>query len=75
LIEAQAASVYRSAWRTLPLTFPKKDLPRVPEHWRSFGTRISPLTGSPRLAVTPGCAMTNYATHCLNRRPALPHVL
>jgi hypothetical protein len=28
--------------------------------WRSFGTRISPLTGSPRLAVTPACAMMNY---------------
>src|SRR5215472_15845029 len=60
LIEAQAASAYWSAWRTLPLNFPKKDLLRVPEHWRSFGTRISPLTGSPRLAVTPGCAMMNY---------------
>ncbi len=60
LIEAQAASAYWSAWRTLPLIFPKKDSPRVPEHWRSFGTRISPLTGSPRLAVTPGCAMMNY---------------
>jgi CRISPR-associated endonuclease Cas1 len=60
LIEAQAASAYWSAWHTLPLTFPKKDSPRVPEHWFSFGTRISPLTGSPRLAVTPGCAMLNY---------------
>jgi len=60
LIEAQAASAYWSAWRTLPLIFPKKDLSRVPDHWRRFGTRISPLTGSPRLAVTPGCAMMNY---------------
>lgn len=59
LLEAQAASAYWAAWRTLPLTFPKKDLPRVPEHWRNFGTRISPLSGSPRLAVTPGCAMMN----------------
>ena len=46
LIEAQAASAYWSAWRTLPLTFPKKDLPRAPDHWRTFGTRISPLTGA-----------------------------
>src|SRR6516165_6297561 len=38
LIEAQAAAAYWSSWRTLPLNFPKKDLPRVPEHWRSFGT-------------------------------------
>jgi CRISPR-associated endonuclease Cas1 len=70
-IEAQAASAYWSAWRTLPLTFPKKDLPRVPEHWRSFGTRISPLTGSPRLAVSPGCAMMNYAYALLESESSL----
>jgi len=71
LIEAQAASAYWSAWRTLPLHFPQKDLPRVPQHWRSFGTRISPLTGSPRLAVTPGCAMMNYAYALLESEASL----
>jgi CRISPR-associated endonuclease Cas1 len=71
LIEAQAASAYWSAWRMLPLTFPKKDLPRVPEHWRRFGTRVSPLTGSPRLAVTPGCAMMNYAYALLEAEASL----
>jgi CRISPR-associated endonuclease Cas1 len=71
LIEAQAALAYWSAWRTLPLTFPKKDLPRVPEHWRSFGTRISPLSGSPRLAVTPGCAMMNYLYALLEAEASL----
>jgi CRISPR-associated endonuclease Cas1 len=60
LIEAQAAAAYWAAWRTIPLMFPNKDLSRVPEHWRKFGTRISPLSGSARLAVTPGCAMINY---------------
>src|SRR5262249_52000493 len=53
LLESQAASAYWSAWRKLPVQFPKVDLPRVPEHWRTFGPRISPLTGSPRLAVNP----------------------
>jgi CRISPR-associated endonuclease Cas1 len=71
LIEAQAASAYWSAWRTLPLTFPKNDLARVPDHWRSFGTRISPLSGSPRLAVTPGCAMMNYAYALLEAEAGL----
>lgn len=71
LIEAQAASAYWSAWRMLPLTFPKKDLLRVPEHWRRFGTRVSPLTGSPRLAVTPGCAMMNYAYALLEAEASL----
>jgi CRISPR/Cas system-associated endonuclease Cas1 len=46
-LEAQAAYAYWSAWRNLAVNFPTKDLKRVPEHWRSFGTRISPLTGSP----------------------------
>ena len=60
LIESQAARAYWSAWNTLPINFPKNDLRRVPEHWRSFGTRVSPLTGSPRLAVNPPNAILNY---------------
>jgi CRISPR/Cas system-associated endonuclease Cas1 len=35
-------------------------LKRVPEHWRSFGARVSPLTGSPRLAANPPNAILNY---------------
>jgi CRISPR-associated endonuclease Cas1 len=60
LIEAQAASAYWSAWRTLPITFPKSEHSRIPAHWMSFGARISPLTGSPRLSVNPPNAMLNY---------------
>lgn len=60
LIESQGARVYWSAWRTLPIMFPKSDLRRVPEHWRAFGTRVSPLTGSPRLATNPANAILNY---------------
>lgn len=59
-IEAQAARAYWSAWRNLRILFPQKDLPRVPEHWRTFGARISVLTGSPRLATNPSNAMLNY---------------
>ena len=60
LIESQAARAYWSAWSTLPVNFPKTDLPRVPDHWRSFGARVSPLTGSPRLAANPANAILNY---------------
>lgn len=60
LIEAQAALAYWSAWRTLPITFPKNDVARIPAHWLNFGARISPLTGSPRLSVNPPNAMLNY---------------
>jgi hypothetical protein len=47
-------------WSTLPITFPKNDLSRTPNHWRSFGARVSPLTGSPRLAANPPNAILNY---------------
>src|ERR1022692_4659511 len=60
LIESQAARAYWSAWSTLPVNFPKNELSRVPEHWRSFGARVSPLTGSPRLSVNPPNAILNY---------------
>jgi CRISPR-associated endonuclease Cas1 len=60
LIESQAAHAYWSAWSNLTINFPRKVLSRVPEHWRTFGSRHSPLTGSPRLAANPPNAMLNY---------------
>ncbi len=58
--EAQAAAAYWSAWQNLPITFPKKEAPLVPAHWRVFTARHSPLTGSPRLAADPLNAILNY---------------
>src|SRR5713226_6087040 len=60
LVESKAAGAYWSAWRSLPINFPRKDEPRVPVHWSTFGARVSPLTGSPRLAVNPPNALLNY---------------
>jgi hypothetical protein len=40
--------------------YPKADLPKVPDHWRTFGARKSSLSGSQRLAVNPGNAILNY---------------
>jgi CRISPR-associated protein Cas1 len=60
LLESQGAAAYWAAWRTLPINFPKNDMPRVPEHWRTFGTRKSQLSGSPRLATNPPNAILNY---------------
>jgi CRISPR-associated endonuclease Cas1 len=71
LIESLAAAAYWSAWRTLPITFPRKDEPRVPDHWRVFGTRVSPLTGSPRLAVNPPNAILNYLYAVLESEASL----
>jgi CRISPR-associated endonuclease Cas1 len=59
-LEAHAASAYWSAWNELPVKFPRQDISRVPEHWRTFGTRKSVITGSPRLATNPPNAILNY---------------
>lgn len=58
--ESMGASVYWSVWRNLSIFFPKNDLRRVPEHWRTFDTRKSPLSGSQRLAANPVNAILNY---------------
>jgi CRISPR-associated endonuclease Cas1 len=58
--ERQGALAYWSAWRSIPVMYPRNDLRRVPRHWLTFGTRRSPLTGSPRLAVNPLNAILNY---------------
>ena len=42
------------------MTFARRDADRVPPHWRTFGARTSPLTGSPRLAGNPANALLNY---------------
>ena len=58
--EAKGAKAYWSAMREVPVNFSKSDSSRIPEHWRRFGSRISPLTNSPRLAVNPANAILNY---------------
>jgi CRISPR-associated endonuclease Cas1 len=60
LIEAQAAKHYWQAWSDLPIRWPRIDERRVPEHWKRFGSRISPLTHSPRLAASPANACLNF---------------
>jgi CRISPR-associated endonuclease Cas1 len=58
--ESHAATAYWAAWAGLPVAFAAPDCDRVPEHWRSFGKRGSPLTQSPRLAISPANAVLNY---------------
>jgi CRISPR-associated protein Cas1 len=60
LIESQGSSAYWSAWRNLAIDFPKSDLRRVPDHWRSFGSRTSPVSHGARNAANPANAMLNY---------------
>lgn len=58
--EANAAVTYWNTWQDVPIRWPKSDVQRVPDHWRTFGTRASPLTGGPRLAVNPPNTILNY---------------
>jgi CRISPR-associated endonuclease Cas1 len=60
VLEAHAAVAYFAAWREISVLWPKADLPRIPDHWKRVGSRHSPLSGGPRLAVTPVHAILNY---------------
>lgn len=59
-IEGQGGQAYWSAWRDIKVEFPRSELPRIPDHWKTFGGRQSPLTRSPRVAVNPANAVLNY---------------
>jgi CRISPR-associated endonuclease Cas1 len=60
LLEANAAAAYFAAWRNITILWPRADSRRIPDHWRSVGSRRSPLSGGPRLAITPVHAILNY---------------
>ncbi len=60
LLESQAGAAYWGAWRDVQIQFPQRDLQCMPDHWRTFRARRSPLSGSPRLASNPANAMLNY---------------
>ena len=60
VIESRAASLYWPALANTPIHFARRDMKRIPEQWKTFGIRMSPLSNSPRLAITPGHALLNY---------------
>ncbi len=59
LFESAAAAAYWKAWEEVPIRFARRDEPRVPAHWRTFGPRGSPLANGPRQAVSPGNSAMN----------------
>jgi len=71
LIEAQAAKLYWQGWANVPIHWPRKDEGRVPECWKCFGSRISPLTHSPRLAASPANACLNLLYSVLEAEATL----
>ncbi len=60
VLESQAAAAYWKAWEAVPARFARRDEQRIPESWKHFGPRHSPLTGSPRNAISPASAVLNY---------------
>jgi CRISPR/Cas system-associated endonuclease Cas1 len=71
VLEAHAAVAYFAAWRNIPVQWPKADLPRIPDHWHTVGSRHSPLSGGPRLAVTPVHAILNFCLALLETETRL----
>jgi CRISPR-associated endonuclease Cas1 len=61
LIESQAAALYWAALEAVPFPWNRQDAKLVPAHWGTIGPRSSPLTHSPRRAITPAHAILNYA--------------
>src|SRR5215472_38233 len=59
-VEAHAAVSYFGSLRNIPVMWPRADAKRIPSHWHEVGPRQSPLSGGPRLAVTPFHAIENY---------------
>jgi len=58
LVEARAAAAYWQLWLGVPLHFARRH--QVPEHWRTFGTRHSPLSARTMKAASAGNAILNY---------------
>jgi CRISPR-associated endonuclease Cas1 len=60
-LEAAAANVYFAAWSALQVPFIRRDIPKVPDHWRVFeGRRSAVNPGTARSATDPVNALLNY---------------
>lgn len=60
VVESAAALAYWQAWEKVAVRFVRRDESRVPDHWRTFGSRSSPLANGPRQAVNPANSLLNY---------------
>jgi len=70
-LESYAASTYWAAWSDVQINFPRQDVARIPQHWRTFGSRKSLLSGSQRLATNPPNAILNYCYALLESEAGL----
>jgi CRISPR-associated endonuclease Cas1 len=71
-LEARAGLAYWRAWEYIAVPWVRRDEGRVPEHWRSLGARMSPLSsGKPRYAANPANAILNYTYTVLEAEATL----
>jgi CRISPR-associated endonuclease Cas1 len=68
--EGEAAAYYWVALADRPFPLVKSKKP-IPQHWYTYGNRVSPLTNSPRKAITPFHAMLNYLYAFLQTETAI----
>lgn len=71
VVEAEAAGAYFDAWTGLPVRWAQRDAAKVPEHWRAFRSRTSPLSNAKRNAADPINAVLNYAYALLEASAAV----
>jgi CRISPR-associated endonuclease Cas1 len=65
-LEAAAANSYFAAWSALEVPFIRRDVPKVPDHWRVFEGRRSAINpGIARSATDPVNALLNYGYRLL----------
>jgi CRISPR-associated endonuclease Cas1 len=69
--EAWAAAAYWQALAPIDVRFARRDTQLVPSHWRTFGSRSSPLANGPRLAGNPANAVLNYLYSLLESEATL----
>ena len=62
LLESRAAQAYWSAWRKLPINFPKRDLRRIPEH-RMLGVRLHSSGKSQQDRLLAACGRGHSRQH------------
>jgi CRISPR-associated endonuclease Cas1 len=69
--EAMAAGAYWSALSAVSVRFARRDTDRVAAHWRTLGSRSSPLANGPRVAANPANAILNYLYAILEGEAAI----
>jgi CRISPR-associated protein Cas1 len=59
-LEGHSAGRYWRCWEGVRVGFARRDLPNVPDHWRSAGPRLR-AGGKPQNAISPAHALLNLA--------------